>query len=148
MNHGEVVGRALLVARSDAPELLEAVDQALDQIAATVCSTVEVGLPALVALARDHRLDMTPAQAPPCGWAAVALVASHASRPQTGSAPTGATDRPLIQQRLKRHLLMPLATGQHRRDRLAVAFSPQVQLGREAALAAAQRFPGLGLTPR
>ena len=40
------------------------------------------------------------------------------------------------------------AAGQHRRDRPAVAFGPQVQLGREAALAAAQRLPGLRLTPR
>src|SRR4051812_21925739 len=87
VDHAEVVGRALLVARGDAAELLQAVDQALNEIAATVCITVEVGLPALVALARDHRPDVSPAQAATCGRAAVALVASRASWPQTGSAP-------------------------------------------------------------
>jgi hypothetical protein len=35
---------------------------------------------------------------------------------------------------------MPLASGQHGDHRLAAAFSPQVQLGREPALAASQRF--------
>jgi hypothetical protein len=80
--------------------------------------------------------------------AAVALVTGGSPRPQAGPAPTGPADRPLIQQRLERDLLVPLAAGQHRRDRSAVAFGPQVQLGREAALAAAQRLPGLGLTPR
>ncbi len=39
--------------------------------------------------------------------------------------------------------LMPLAPGQHGRDRLAAAFGPQVQLGREPALAAAQRLDAL-----
>src|SRR3954468_18538048 len=145
MDHGEVVGRALLVAGGDAAELLQAVDQALDEIATPVRSTVEVRLPALVALARDHRPDVTPAQAEPCGRAAVALVARRPLRPQTGSASTGATDRALVQQRLKRNLLVSLATGEHRRDRSAVALGPQVQLGREAALAAAQRLPGLGI---
>ena len=43
---------------------------------------------------------------------------------------------------------MPLTAGQHRRDRPAITLGPQVQLGREAALAAAQRLPGLRLTPR
>src|SRR4051794_18784507 len=126
MDHGEVVGRALLVAGGDAAELLQAVDQALDEIATPVRGTVEVRLPALVALARDHRPDVTPAQAAPCGRAAVALVARRTLRPQTGSAPTGATDRALIQQRLKRNLLVPLAAGQHRRNRSAVALGPQV----------------------
>src|SRR3954471_2429690 len=36
VDHGEVVGRALLVARGDAPELFEAVDQTLDEVAAPV----------------------------------------------------------------------------------------------------------------
>jgi len=148
MDHGEVVGRALLVARGDAPELFEPVDQTLDEIAAPVCGAVEVRLPTLVALAGDHRPDVPPAQAAPCCRAAVAFVAGCTPRPQTRPAPTGAADRAPIQQRFQRDLLVPLAASQHRRDRPAVAFGPQVQLGREAALAAAQRLPGLRLTPR
>jgi len=148
VNHGEVVGCALLVARSNAPELFEPVDQAFDEIAAPICSTVEVRLPTLVALARDHRPDVTPTQAAARGWAAVAFVAGCAARPQTGPAPAGSTDRSLVQQRFQRNLLMSLTAGQHCRDRPAITLGPQVQLGREAALAAAQRLPGLRLTPR
>ena len=148
MDHTEVVGRALFLARSNAPELFEPVDQTLDEVAATVGGAVEVWLPTLVALARDHRPEMTSAQAAPCGRATVAFVAGHTPRPQTGSAPTGTSDRALVQQRLERNLLMPLTASQHCRDRPAMALGPQVQLGREAALAAAQRLPGLRLTPR
>jgi hypothetical protein len=148
VDHAEVVGRALLVARSNAPELFEPVDQAFDEIAAPVRSAVEVGLPTLVALARDHRPDVTPAQAAARGWAAVALVPGCALRPQTGPALAGSTNRSLVQQRFQRNLLMPLTAGQHRRDRPAIAFGPQMQLGREAALAAPQCLPGLRLTPR
>jgi hypothetical protein len=54
----------------------------------------------------------------------------------------------LVQQRLKGDLLVPFAAGQHRRDRLSVPFGPQVQLGRDPALAAAEGFAGLRLTPQ
>ena len=52
MDHGEVVGRTLLVARGNAPERFEPVDQARNEVAASVRGAVEVGLSALVALAR------------------------------------------------------------------------------------------------
>ena len=51
----------------------------------------------------------------------------------------------MVQQRLQRGLLVPLACGQHGRKRLAAAFSPQMQLGREPALAAAQRLDVLSI---
>ncbi len=53
---------------------------------------------------------------------------------------TEAVDRAVVQQRLQRNLHMPLASGQHGDDRLAATLGPQLQLGREPALAAPQRF--------
>src|SRR5689334_21798174 len=61
VHHGEVVEGALVVARGNTAELFEPVDQTLDEIATPVRGAVEVWLPTLVALARDHRPDVTPA---------------------------------------------------------------------------------------
>ena len=115
MDHGEVVGGAFLVARGDPAKLLEAVDEALDEIAPLIGHTVELGLPALVALARDDCANVPLPEAAPHSWAAVALVASGPPRPQAGSALSGATDRALVQQRFKGDLFVPLAAGQSRR---------------------------------
>src|SRR3712207_1455929 len=87
VDHGEVVVGALLVARGDAAELLEAVDQALHPVAPPISGAVEMGLAPRVALARDHRPDVTAAQAAPRGRAAVALVAGRTPRPQPGPGP-------------------------------------------------------------
>src|SRR3712207_7653060 len=76
-DHGEVVGGTLLVAGGDAPELLEAVDQALHPVAPPISVAVEVGLAALIALARDHRPDAPPPQVASRCRAAVALVAGR-----------------------------------------------------------------------
>ncbi len=103
-DHGEVIDAALLVAGGDAAELLEAVDQTLDPVALPVGFAVEAGLPALVALAGDHRPDVSPAQAAAGGRAAVALVAGQSARPQARTALTRAADRAMVQQRLQRDL--------------------------------------------
>src|SRR4051794_21649153 len=63
-------------------------------LAPTIGSAVEVGLPALVALARDRRLDVPPPQAAPRGRAAVPFVPSGAPRPQPRMPPAGAADGP------------------------------------------------------
>ena len=55
--------------------------QPINPVALSVSLTVEVGLPALVALAGDHRSYVPPAQAPSGGGAAVALVVGHLLRP-------------------------------------------------------------------
>jgi len=51
-----------------------------DPVAPLVCLAIKVEVPALVALAGDHRPDVPPAQAAPGHGAAVALVAGHAAR--------------------------------------------------------------------
>jgi site-specific DNA recombinase len=114
-----------------------------DPVALTICFTIEPRLPLLIALARDHRHDAAPTQPAPSGGAAVALVAGHPPRPQPGAAPAWPADSTLVEQRFQRDLLVALAAGQHRRDRLAAALGAQVHLRGEATLRAAQR-----LTPR
>src|SRR6185503_15295262 len=86
--HGEVVCGALFIARCDAAELFQAVDQALDPIAKPVGGAIEMGLAALVALAGNDGPDATLPQTAPRRWAAVALVAR---RPERGIAPRSRT---------------------------------------------------------
>ena len=101
----------------------------------------------MVALAGNDGPDATLSQTAPRRWAAVALVAGRAARPQAGPAPPGAGDRTPVQDVRQSDLLVALAAGQNGRDRPTMAFSAQVDLGREPALGSAQRFVGR-LTPR
>jgi len=57
VEHGKVVGRALLVAGRQAPELLQAVEQALHLVAGPIRRTVEPRPTPLARLGRDHRPD-------------------------------------------------------------------------------------------
>src|SRR3954466_8633150 len=93
------------------------------------CNTV-----ALVALAWNDGSNATLPQAAPSRWAAVALVARHAARPEAGPAPPGAGDRTPVQDVLQSDLLMALASGQNGRDGPTMAFGAQVDLGREPTL--------------
>ncbi len=86
-------------------------------------------LAALVALAGDNGTDATLSQTAPSRWAAVALVARHAARPQAGPAPPGAGDRTSVQDVRQSDLLVALAAGQNGRDRPTMAFGAQVDLG-------------------
>jgi len=127
-NRGRYSG-ALFIARCDAAELFQAVDQALDPIAKPVGSMIEVGLAALVALAGNDGPDAALSQTAPGRWAAVAFVARHAARPQAGPAPPGAGDRTPVQDVRQSDLLVALAAGQNGRDRPTMAFGAQVDLG-------------------
>jgi hypothetical protein len=70
------------------------------------------------------------------------------ARAQTWAAASRATDRPLIQYRLKGDLLISFTTRQHHSDRPPVALGTQAQLGREPVLAAAKSLPRLGFFGR
>jgi hypothetical protein len=136
VEHGEVVDATFLVAGRDPPGLLEAVEQTLDLVALSLSFTVEVGLARLVFPGRDHRADVATAPACACGRTAVALVPGGPARPQPRTTSSGAPDRPLIQHRFEGELLMPLAPGQHHRDRPSVACRAPMHLGRKPTLAA------------
>src|SRR5215204_4511328 len=124
----------LLIARCNATELFQAVDQALHPIAKPVGGAIKMRLAALVALTWNNGTDATLSQTAPSRWAAVALVARHAARPEAGSAPPGAGDRTPVQDVRQSDLLMALASGQNGRDGPTMAFGAQVNLGREPAL--------------
>src|SRR5690349_10946848 len=98
-------------------------------MAKPIGSTFDVWLAALVALAGNDGTNATLPQTAPGRWAAVALVARHAARPQAGPAPPGAGDRTPVQDVRQRDLLVALAAGQNGRDRPTMAFSAQVDLG-------------------
>src|SRR2546430_8750921 len=55
LDHGEEVGGELVVASSDAAEVLQLREEALDQVALAVEALAEAGFPAPVALGRDGR---------------------------------------------------------------------------------------------
>src|SRR3954447_6573749 len=60
-----MVGSALFVPCGNASEVLQLVDHALDDVALPIGLSVEVALPTLVDLGRDHRNDAAPAQGDP-----------------------------------------------------------------------------------
>ena len=142
MEHGQVVGRAFLIAGRNAPELLQAVEQAFHSVARPISRTIEAVRAALVALGGDHRPDATSAQVLARGPVSKGLVARHTPRSQARTTPLAA-DCTRIEERWKRHAVVALAAGQMKGDRLAVPFGPDVDLGREAPTRAAER-----LTPR
>jgi hypothetical protein len=90
VDHGEVVGMTLLVARLHAVELLEAVDQALNEVAHSISRSVEVGLSTMVALASDHRANVALAQVAPSFGAALALFACSPPRARPAPPPDSA----------------------------------------------------------
>ena len=140
MEHGEIVDGALLVARGNPPELLQAVEQALDTVARPIRRAVKAGPAALVGLARDHRADAAPAQMRPCRLARKSLVARHPPGPQARAPAALATDSPRVKQGGKRDAVVALAARQMEGDGLAVSLGADVDLGREAPARAAERL--------
>src|SRR3954469_9401197 len=148
-DHGEIVGGTLFISCRDPSKVLQPVDHALDDVALAVCLAVEVGLTPLVSLGRDHRGDAALAQSEPDAPAAVGLVASQLGRPQARPSPADAPDRAAIDQGGDLLAVMHLAAGQGERDRLAVALTAHMGLGRGAAAQAPERLiPGAGFTTR
>src|SRR3712207_4846059 len=136
VKHGEVVGGTFLVAGRDAPDLLQAVEQALHPVARSISLSVETGTATLVRLGRDHGGDAPAPQVLPRGAARKGLVAHHASGPKARTTPLAA-DRAGIEQRRTSDVVVALAPGQVEGDRLAASLSPDVDLGREASTRAA-----------
>jgi hypothetical protein len=139
MEHSEEVLGAFFVSRGDAAKLFEAIEQALHSVARPIGRAVEAGSATLVALGRDHRPDAAPTQVVPRGLARKGLVGGQAPRPEPWTA-TLAADRAGIEQGWKRGAVVPLATTQLEGDWLAISLGTNMDLGREAAPAAAERL--------
>ena len=132
----------LLIAGRNGPVLLEPVDGPLDHVAVAGRRTVEADAARwLVAQARNHRADPTPAEIAADLPAGIALVASHAVRSNPG-ATEPPCHRSLCQQGLDLGRLLPLSRRQRPADRFAASFRAQMELGAEAALAPAEGLIG------
>src|SRR5262249_55103782 len=131
-HHAEVVGCQLLVAGGHPPEPLQAVDAPLHDVPPPVTLAIKPPLPRfLVLLVCDDRLDATlpqPLPQPPRG---VRLVPGHLRRLLRPG-------RRLLQERNGPLRLMLLPGADRHRHRRPPGVADQVQLGAEAALAAAQ----------
>ena len=136
-----MVRRPLFVARCKPPELVQPIDQPLHPVAFAVERPVEWAGAPLVCRAGDGAADAAPPQVCPDRPTAGALVAHDAPGPQPRTPAPRPFDRPLLQQLLEGRRLMALARGQYKGDRLAAALTAEMDLGAEAALAAAE---GLG----
>jgi hypothetical protein len=131
-DHGEVVGRPLLLAGSDAAVLLEPTDQPLDLVALAVCGLVEARLAGLILAGRDHRLDPPLPQPAPGRRAGVAAIACCPARAQTRAAAPLPRHCALVHQRVQGQLLVTLAGRQNSRDRFAAVLGAQMQPSRSS----------------
>src|SRR5262245_31394805 len=143
---GAVAVAALVVPRGQAAKLLAAVDQPLHPIAQPVGGAVERAPAAFPALVRNGVPDAPSAAVRPIPSAGVPFVADHPVGPQARAAPAGPSHRALLQQLLEDGGFVLLARGQHQGQQLAAALGAEMDLGREAALGAAERF-GRGVPP-
>lgn len=143
---GAVAVRALVVAGGQTAELLAPIDQPLDAMSQAVRRPIEGPAPPLPPLPWDGVADAPPPAVgaiPPPG---VAFVADHTVGPQPGSPAAGPSHRALLEQLLEHRDFVLLAGREHQGQELAIAFRAELDLRREAALAAAERF-GRGVPP-
>src|SRR5437879_1902380 len=118
-----VAGAALVVAGSQAAELLAATDSILHPMPQPVAHPIKRPGAVLVGLVRDGDPD-SPAPADGAdGPAAVAFVAGHTPWALAGPAAAWALDRALRQQPLEDGRLVRLARGEHHGHRLATALA-------------------------
>src|SRR5215211_315840 len=133
---GPIAVAPLVVAGGQAAELLAAVDQPLHAVPQPVRRAIEPAAPALPPLAGDGVADASPPTVRPLPPPRVAFVAHHPLRAEARAAAARAPDGPLLQQPLEDHHFVLLARGQHQGQELAAALRTEMDLRREAALAA------------
>src|SRR5215210_8731696 len=141
-NHpeGVVALGALVVAGGQGAELLAATNQVLHAVAPPVERPIKRAAAALVGLARDGRPDAATAARLADGPTAVAFVAGHALGAHARPPAAGPPHRALRQQLREHRRLVRLAGREHQSQRLAAALGAEMDLGGEAALAAAERL--------
>ena len=127
---------AFLVARGNAPKLLEAVDHPLNPIARPVQLTVERSCPPLRGFPLDRHAAPAPSQILPNLAAALAFVTADAPWTALGAPTPRPLYVPLLHEWLKDHAFMALPSSQHEGHRLAAAFGTEVDFGANAALTA------------
>src|SRR5215210_1733815 len=122
---GAVAVRALVVAGGQTAELLAPIDQPLDPIPQAVRCPIEGPTPPAVRAIAPPRVPFVP---------------DHAVGPQPGPPAAGPAHRALLEQLLEHRDFVLLAGGEHQGQQLAAALRAEMDLRREAALAAPERF--------
>jgi hypothetical protein len=122
LDHGEEVGGELVVAGSDAAEVLQLREEALDQVALAVEALAEAGFPAPVALGRDVGRGALVLDQLADAIGVVGLIRQH----------DGSRDE-MVEQRVGDLPVMRLPCRQAEPDREPLRVDDDVDLGREPA---------------
>ena len=137
MEHAQEVQPQFFVARGDAAELLQPPYAALDQVALPVRGPIELFRPRFVAAVRDHRRDAPLPQELAYPARGVPLIPGELGR-ATGHSVGVAQLRKVLHQRDDVLGLMLLAGTDLDAQGQPLPLADQVELGAEAAPAAAQ----------
>jgi hypothetical protein len=132
-----IVDGALLVAGGDAPELLEAVDGALNLVALTIDRLIKRAFATHVAFFGDSEADTSTAEQVTHRRATVPLVTDDAPWTQPWASPSGSFDGSCGEQQINELGFVALAGREHERQQASMAVCAQMDLGAEPALAAA-----------
>jgi hypothetical protein len=122
LDHGEEVGGELVVASSDAAEVLQLREEALDQVALAVEALAEAGFSAPVALGRDVGRGALVLDQLADAIGVVGLIRQH----------DGSRDE-MVEQRVGDLPVMHLPCRQAEPDREPLRVDDDVDLGREPA---------------
>ena len=143
---GAVAVAALVVAGGQAAKLLAAIDQTFHPMAQAVGGAVERPPPRFSPLVRDRVADTPPPAVRPIAPPGVPFVPDHAVGPHPRPPAARPLDRALLEQLLEDGDFVLLAGREQQRQQLAPALRAEMDLRREAALAAAERL-GRGVPP-
>ena len=121
MNSGEEVSRGLFVARRDAPEVFDGVEEALDEIAFGIEREIARALNLPVGLWRDDRDDVAYLEAGNEAIGVISLVGDHGFRRSLGGKRFGLGD------------VVNLAPGEADREGIAQGVDDGVDLGGQPA---------------
>jgi hypothetical protein len=135
--HRVIVLGSLFIPGGNAPKLFEPIAQPLHPVAQPVDGAIKGSRAMCTVLARDgaanamlpHVLAIRPTTVP--------LIADQPARASFRPPGSWPLHRALLQQGYQQRSLMPLSRRQEPREGLALALSPQMDFGAEAALAAA-----------
>lgn len=118
---GEEIARGFLIARCDASELFDVIEEAFDQIAFGIEREVACSSNFAVGLGRNHRGDGARFEAGDQAVRVIAFVAKKCAGLDLGGQGFGLGD------------VVDLAAGEAQRDRIAEGIDDHVDFGRETA---------------
>jgi hypothetical protein len=136
VQHRQIVSSPFLIARGNASELFETIDQTLDFIPLPVEAVVKRAGAMLPAFAGNREADPMPPQVLSNRPAALGLIADEPLRTPLGTARSPTFHGALGHQGNQDFCLMTLPRREDEGHGLALALSPEMDFGTKAALAA------------